>query len=204
MAGNLVGLARGDQNPAHGADTHDMMATLPVYVLAPAGPDRDAYLAALPGAEAVDSTVDPADLGGRPPGVVVVSASDLSAEALLQLGEALTGGGWTLAAIRNGDSARVRSLSVGRPEDLDAVTRFAESPDEAPECLLELHRTLVEIAKARHDINNPLTSALAETQILLMDVEDEEAREGLDAVQTQLRRIRDMVASTRHLRPPKD
>jgi signal transduction histidine kinase len=67
--------------------------------------------------------------------------------------------------------------------------------------LLELHRVLLEISRARHDINNPLTSALAETQILLLDVPPGEVRDGLETVQTQLRRIRDLVAATRHLRP---
>jgi len=50
-------------------------------------------------------------------------------------------------------------------------------------------------------LNNPLTSALAEVQLLLFDVEDAEVRESLEVAQTQLRRMRDMIAAARHLSP---
>ena len=53
-------------------------------------------------------------------------------------------------------------------------------------------------------MNNPLTAAVAEVQILLMDAaENPEAQEGLLVVQEQLRRIRDLVAATGHLRLPR-
>jgi len=43
---------------------------------------------------------------------------------------------------------------------------------------------------------------MAETQLLLMDVEDGEVRESLETVQRQIRRIRDLVAELSVLRPP--
>jgi len=68
--------------------------------------------------------------------------------------------------------------------------------------LLELHGVLAEVARARHDLNNPLTSALAEVQILLMDAPPGGAEEeSLLIIQDQLRRLRDRLVATRHLRP---
>ena len=55
-------------------------------------------------------------------------------------------------------------------------------------------------SRARHDINNPLTAATAETQLLLMDVEDGEVRTALEAIEEQLRRIRDLTAGLTRVR----
>ena len=65
----------------------------------------------------------------------------------------------------------------------------------------ELHDALSEISRIRHEMNNHLTSALAEVQILLMDVECAELRESYEIIQRQLRSMRASVASTGHLRP---
>lgn len=45
---------------------------------------------------------------------------------------------------------------------------------------------------------------MAETQLALLDVPEGEIRDGLEIVQTQLRRLRDLIAATGHLRPFKD
>ncbi len=59
------------------------------------------------------------------------------------------------------------------------------------------------LSRARHDINNPLTSALAEVQLLLLDGEsDPGLSESLDIVQQQLRRIRDLIIGLSRFRPP--
>ena len=92
-----------------------------------------------------------------------------------------------------------RTLSVGFPLVLDELldrVAAAEKP------ILELRSVLRFISRARHDINNPLTSGLAETQLLLMDVEEGEIRESLEVIQDQLRRIRDLVASLSVLKQP--
>ena len=94
-------------------------------------------------------------------------------------------------------------LSLGYPEPVDellARLRSGDLPGRAP--LLELRSVLHEVAWARHDINNPLTTAMAETQLLLMDVDEEEARAALEAVERALRTIRDLVGSLSRLRPP--
>ena len=68
--------------------------------------------------------------------------------------------------------------------------------------VFELRHVLAQVARSRHDINNPLTSAMAETQMALMDAHDPALREGLETVEEQLRRIRDLVGALRNLRAP--
>jgi len=61
--------------------------------------------------------------------------------------------------------------------------------------LLSLRLLVAELARVRHDLNNPLTAALAEVQLLLMDQPgDSEEAESLRVVEAQLKRIRDLVA----------
>jgi len=177
---------------------------LPVYLIAPEGPVAERVAAALdlPGERWL---ADPSELrpGEAPPGVLLIDRDGVGADAVLALLEAVAGHGegWTPALLYEGvDGPRVRVASLGPEETLDDARARASGERGV---LLELGRALHEIARARHDINNPLTSAMAETQLLLMDVTEGEAREGLETVQEQLRRIRDLVASTGHLRPPR-
>ena len=46
----------------------------------------------------------------------------------------------------------------------------------------------------KHEVNNQLMAALAEIQILLMDVEDPELRESYEIIQQALRGMRKAVA----------
>jgi signal transduction histidine kinase len=59
---------------------------------------------------------------------------------------------------------------------------------------LGFHQVIDRVRVARHDINNPLAAALAETQLLLMDATDPEMRRALEAIQAQLRRIATLVS----------
>jgi signal transduction histidine kinase len=72
--------------------------------------------------------------------------------------------------------------------------------DEEEPVLLDLRRTLSRISRARHDINNPLTSGLAEAQLALMDVRDPAVKEALETIEAQFRRIRDLVGGITWLR----
>lgn len=113
---------------------------------------------------------------------------------------------------RGGEGGRTSSaslmatpLSLGFREEFDALLarldrENRETVEHVP--LLELRTVLSEVARARHDINNPLTAALAETQLLLMDIEEGEVREAVLVVERQLRRIRDLVARLSSIRPP--
>jgi signal transduction histidine kinase len=178
------------------------MASKPVYVVAPPGALRDACLSSLPGrAELVEPPLRPEALVARLPGVVLLDASGVDAEELVAAADALRGPEWVLAVVDGGEPPSIRTVSSGTPCDLGDVSRHVDGVSEGAAALLELHGVLAEISRVRHDINNPLTSALAETQILLLDVPEGELRDSLDTIQTQLRRIRDLVAATRHLRP---
>ena len=93
----------------------------------------------------------------------------------------------------------VRPLSLGYPTDLADVVDAASDPDGAGP-LLELRWILRRVAKARHDINNPLTAGLAETQLALMDGPEGEILESLQVIENQFRRIKDLVDGLAPLR----
>ncbi len=139
------------------------------------------------------------------PGLVLADTSSVTPAELLSVVRPITTAayGWALAAVGDDDPPSVRVLSLAPRVELDDVVAFARDPDAVPEAVFELQRILAVVARVRHDLNNPLTSALAEVQLLLMDAEEGETREALEVVQTQLRRIRDLLGSTGHLKPTK-
>ena len=200
-----------------------------MYVVSPPGPDRDAVVARLGvPVEGVFDSVDVFLTETRPEGSPESDAPPAHSPAAAALMMAppsthfvLVGAGVspeeTLKLVRavaeredtwvplvlDGDQEQghpvARTLSVGFPLVLDELL---DRVDEAEKPILELRTVLRFISRARHDINNPLTSGLAETQLLLMDVEEGEIRESLEVIQDQLRRIRDLVASLSVLKQP--
>lgn len=176
----------------------------PAYVVGSPGALRDRVMARLD-PDGMTVVTDPATFPDEgSPGVVLLLAEGLEGDAVLELLHRLaTGNGeWTPCLVRErGGEVEVRTLSVGWREDLDAVVSFRNGDDDR---LLELRRAAERMSRSRHDINNPLTSGMAETQLLLMDVEDPEARAALGTIQTQLRRIRDLVAATKGIRSGAD
>lgn len=176
------------------------MSSKPVYVVAGPGPVRDACASITGQVAFIDPPVQAALLVDEAPGVVIVDPEGLSAAELLRVTRELKGPDWTVALVAEVEPLTVCTLSSGYATGMDGVRRYLSHPGGGGEDLLALHRVLDEISRARHDINNPLTSALAETQLLLLDAPGGELREGLEAVQGQLRRIRDLVAATRHMR----
>ena len=176
----------------------------PVYLSLEAGPlleaCRDAFAPSSPELVSLDDLLEDEE---ATPGLVLTSGDrphlDHAAMRLQERDE-----GWTVAAVASGPGGpRIQAVSRAFEGDLPATAEAWMEDEDCPAPLLGIRGTLREIAKARHDINNPLTSALAEVQLLLMDVEDAEVREGLEVVQEQLRRIRDLVAKTGHMRPPR-
>ena len=98
-----------------------------------------------------------------------------------------------------------RPVSAGfalAASDVDSV--LSPEGEEGP--LFELHEILRFVARIRHDINNPLTAGMAETQLLLMDLEGEgEVATSLQTIERQLQRIQGLVQDlTRIRRPPPD
>lgn len=203
-----------------------------VYVVSSPGPERDAVVARLgEPVEGVFDSVEAFLLGtpagtpdgqgthsplGEPPlfnppsqlnGTtthLVLLGADVSPDQTLRLVRAVAerDGTWVPVVLEHeegGSDPVARTLSVGFPLVLDELlTRV----DEAEKPILELRSVLRFVSRARHDINNPLTSGLAETQLLLMDVEEGEIRESLEVIQDQLRRIRDLVAALSVLKQP--
>lgn len=147
-------------------------------------------------AELLTASDVPAGLVLVGPGVSLGDAAGMSRELGLRSGE------WGVIHLEWAEDGAVSAvpLSVGYAQPLEDVLSAARPDAAAP--VLELGVVLRHIARARHDINNPLTSALAETQLLLMDVEEGELRESLETIQRQIRRIRDLVADLSVLRPP--
>ena len=89
---------------------------------------------------------------------------------------------------------------LGWPVAPEALARWREGAEDAE--VFELRHVLRRVARARHDLNNPLTSALAETQLALLDAQEPTVRTGLETIEEQLRRLRDLIQGLRALRPP--
>jgi signal transduction histidine kinase len=178
--------------------------TLPVYLIAsPEAPARALVGALGEHVRRIGSVEDFRALDGNEPGLLLMDRETVSADDQLDLAESLAedGPGWIVAMVSDAEAPLIRTISVGKPHTPEEVAARVSAPDDAHGVLLELEGVLSEIARVRHDLNNPLTSALAEVQLLLFDVTDEEERESLEVMQEQLRRMRDMIASTKHLRP---
>lgn len=74
----------------------------------------------------------------------------------------------------------------------------------SPARFLSYRQAMADLARVRHDINNPLTAALAEVQLGLLDTEPgTELAAGLEVIEAQIRRIRDMVAELTGYRTPR-
>ena len=147
-----------------------------------------------------------AELREQRPGLLILPADRLSAETVLEALEAvaaIAGDGWLPLLVEQGEAGdvRARPVSLGWPVSPSELSRWAEGADDAD--VLELRYVLKRVARGRHDLNNPLTSAMAETQLALMDATDPELRAGLEMIEEQLRRIRDLVAALRALSPPR-
>lgn len=181
-----------------------MADTRPNYLVGAPGPERDQVRAAL--GDLPIETFDSIPLfleseRSLEPGHAFLVAPALDPGAVV---EALAGmargrGEWTPVFVEREEGAWVaRAVSFGYPHPLQDLSRSTAAPRSST--LLELRATLAQISKARHDINNPLTSALAETQLLMMDDLGTEAAESLQVILEQLRRIRDLVGDTAHLR----
>ena len=147
-------------------------------------------------AELLNASDVPAGLVLVGPGLSLADAAGTSRELRVRDGP------WGVIHLDWAEDGSVSALplSVGYLQSLDDVLSATRPDSVAP--VLELGVVLRHVARARHDINNPLTSALAETQLLLMDVEEGELRESLETIQRQIRRIRDLVAELSVLRPP--
>lgn len=176
----------------------------PAYLVGAPGPLRDRAATEVDALsprtfDGVDAFVE----AGPAPGITYLVGEGLPGDAVLRAVEHMaTGRGeWTPVLVGEEEGELVaRTVSLGYQHPL-AETVGAAAGGETT-ALIELRGVLEQISRSRHDINNPLTSALAESQLLLMDVPaGSELREPVQTVLEQLRRIRDLVSATVHLRP---
>lgn len=162
--------------------------------------------------------VDPetVDGGGLPDtlpeggGWIVLSSStslELMGEVIAAVAE--TRDPWALLRLQptggpqpdgGGPQIQVLPISPGYLEEVDRVAERLEAEGLDPGYLSH-RRVLLDLSRVRHDVNNALTSALAETQFMQMDNEPgTELAEGLAVVEDQLRKIRDLMAELTVLR----
>jgi signal transduction histidine kinase len=175
-----------------------------VYALSPETPD--AFLRDLvPGRELVHlSRAD--ELRGRPPGLLLLPVElppDQVVAALTYAAASPAEAPWLPVLVERasgGGPGRAIPISLGWSTSAEELSRWAAG-EEDPK-VLELRHVLARVARARHDLNNPLTSAMAETQLALLDATEPAVRSGLETIEEQLRRIRDLVAGLRVFRPP--
>ncbi len=69
------------------------------------------------------------------------------------------------------------------------------------------YREVVDLVRrVRHDASNPLTAALGNVQLLLEDpaVTDPAVREGLEVVESELRRLAEILKRLNEVRPEPD
>ncbi len=69
------------------------------------------------------------------------------------------------------------------------------------------YREVVDLVRrVRHDASNPLTAALGNVQLLLEDpaVTDPAVREGLEVVESELRRLAEILKRLNEIRPEAD
>ena len=139
------------------------------------------------------------------PGLVLLDRASRPDSEVMELAALLAPAdpSWVLGIV-DAEDRRIRTVGFGRPHAATDVADFASASNDRPGLMLELRGVLTEISRVRHDLNNPLTSALAEVQLLLLDVEDPEVREALEVTQAQLRRMRDMIVDSKHLRLVED
>lgn len=111
---------------------------------------------------------------------------------------------WTVLILDvDEDGVRFVPCSPGYPETLEAGARRLQE-DGLDAGFLGHRKVLAELSRIRHDTNNALTSALAETQFMRMDAPAQgELADGLGVVEGQLKRIRDLVGELAVLRPPR-
>jgi hypothetical protein len=82
------------------------------------------------------------------------------------------------------------------PATEDNGTRDAGTGRASATRLVDADATLVSLA--RSDMSDHLTAALAEVQLLLMDVDSEALRESYEVIQRALRGLRTVLASLGH------
>jgi signal transduction histidine kinase len=86
-------------------------------------------------------------------------------------------------------------------------TQSARPDDSArPQTIADYEKKLSEaaelVARVRHEINNPLAALLGQAQLLLREELSEKARRRAETIETQAKRIQEIVAELRIIQAP--
>lgn len=186
-----------------------MDESVTLHVVAPPGEGRERIADALGGvAPTVHDTIESfrrRNQGDRCAVVVDVTGGVDPGELLRMCADVADGDRKWIVLISEEDGSgglAFRPLSAGfavEPDDL--APTLSNREDEGPP--FDLHEVLRFVARVRHDINNPLTAGMAETQLLLMDLGGEgEVGESLQTIERQLQRIQALIEDLTRLRRP--
>lgn len=159
-------------------------------------------LAEIPAANTFEGSATFLPLVDRSPGVVLLAIDAVERTDLLAVLLACAGGGrgWVPVLVElSGDDLVGVPLSAGYRYPIQDIVRFCRGEEDGH---LGIHQVIDRVRVARHDINNPLAAALAETQLLLMDPQSDDTRRALEAIQAQLRRIAALVGGLAFAPPP--
>jgi len=182
------------------------MDSLQIVLIGPPGPARDRFLSSSPAItpEVLDSVEAYLQRNWDGHGILLLGPGLPPGEILTLLEhEAEREPPRTSLLVEEREGQwQARPLSLGHPLGIPRLAEIAGDP-EGKGPVGDLHWVLRVVAKARHDLNNPLTSGLAEVQLLLMDEHPAETRDSLATIQEQFRRLRDMVADLSRLRAPR-
>src|SRR5437588_11796830 len=86
-----------------------------------------------------------------------------------------------------------------RPKSVDSESELRTL---AAGCEAKLNEMAELVARVRHEINNPLTGVLGQAQLLLREDLNERARKRAETIESQARRIQDIVAELREVQLP--
>jgi signal transduction histidine kinase len=186
---------------------------IPRYILAPSGSDGGRLRIQLAGLGPLIEVASLEELlgaagggaGTRVPGWVLLPP-DLDPTILVDLTTrlALLGGDWApLLLLEGADGLTALPLAAGLPVTLTELAGRLEA-GEGGAAGLSYRRALGLLSKVRHDINNALTVALAEAQLVLLDLDAEsDMASSLRVVEGQIQRIRHLVSELSAIRAPR-
>lgn len=189
-----------------------MSEQIPRYILAPPGSLSDrlrarlAPVGPLVQVGSVEELLGAAgEEGRRPPGWILLPPA-LDPSTMVELLGRLAGAGevWSPLLLVEAESGpTILPLSIAYALTLEELGDRLEA-GEGGAAALSFRRALDLLSRVRHEINNALTVALAEAQLVLLDLDSEsETASAIHIVEGQIQRIRDLVTELGAVRAPR-